>query len=288
MSFLIPFPSNWRLDGDLLHRDEDRYFKSLICPLLINNTRTDYLVKIFDKSMLSAINQERQLKKMLGASKYFIFAEEFYKNINGTEIGMKIKRGICDFYKIITDERMRNTIDKPFFLYQVLLALRELHSKSLVFLDLKSENIIVTKINQPYVFIALCDHESTVINGNYQAQTYSTYYTSPEFFTKRKVSPAHDIFSLGVIAYSLYLISHPFSQIWDISQIRAKLRRPDQQMFQNDPRFNELDEDVQDFLRRCLEINPEKRATCTELLNHNLFKNHGISESFVEQQRKMA
>ena len=288
MSYLLPFPTNWRLDCDILERDENECCRSLICPLLINNMSTNFLVKVLDNSMISVLNQERELKKIIGNSEYFIFADEFYKNINGSDIGMKMKRGKCDLYKLITDECTRNAIDKPFILYQILLALKELHSRSLVFLDLKSENIIVTQIKDQYAFISLCDHESIVFNGNYRNQSYSILYTSPEFFTKRRVSPPHDIFSLGVIAYSLYLSTHPFSQTWHKKEIISKLRNPNQQMIQNDPAFKQLDEDVQDFLKRCLEINPEKRATCEELLNHRLFQNHGISESFISQQRKLA
>ena len=281
---LISFPSNWRLDIDCGNETSH----SFVCPLLINNQKSDYLIKVYDKSQYWALQQEKHLKSILGRSKYFLFAEEFYKDINGFDIGMKIKRAMCDFFGILNNENACHSLDKPFFLYQILLALKDLHSRSMVFLDLKYDNIVVDKLNGSYVFIKLIDHESTVLDGKYRNQNYSIAYSSPEFLSRRDISPAHDIWSLGIIAYSLYLNSHPFSNNWSKMEIQTKLRNPSTRFDPKQPEFIQLDNDVRDFISRCLEVDPRERATYKELLEHNLFKNHGISESFIDQQRECA
>ena len=81
-------------------------------------------------------------------------------------------------------------------------------------LDLKSENIWITKDNH----IKLCDFglEKEKDSYNFRGKTFcgSLIYISPEMLYKKGINNKGDIYSIGIIIYELFYGKTPFNAFW--------------------------------------------------------------------------
>jgi serine/threonine protein kinase len=98
----------------------------------------------------------------------------------------------------------QESIRQPYLLDQRLASvLDHVHSRGIVHLDIKPENILLVECNERYA--KLIDFEAAVDLLYEQPNNffYTPEYTSLEFELKNEVSPAVDIYSYGVILYEL-------------------------------------------------------------------------------------
>lgn len=92
-------------------------------------------------------------------------------------------------------------------LIEVLQALRYLHRRDMLHRDLKPANILVNDEGQAIVLdfgLSTTVHEASGVVG-------TLMYMPPEIFSKQRVTPASDLYALGVIAYELLVGRYPYN-----------------------------------------------------------------------------
>jgi len=150
--------------------------------------------------------------------------------------------------------------------WQMLLALNYMHTKGLVHRDIKLENFLYAKKDGN--LLKLIDFGFSKVwdpNANKtMALTCGTLsYMAPEVL-KRAYTSKCDLWSLGVVAFSLLMGYMPFHgaaqyQATCIEQGKYKLK-PE--------KWDQLSEPAQDFLKSLLQVDENKRLTAEEALHH--------------------
>ena len=180
-----------------------------------------------------------------------------------------------ELYNQLKHEYTENQLAVLF--YQVLSGLSYLHSKNIVHRDLKLENILISEIekdnntNDKYFWVKIIDFGTAKIfekNKNEKAVVGSSYYIAPEVLHKN-YNEKCDTWSIGVILYMLIVGKAPFDG------------QNDEEIIENIEKgeFNSKHKkllnssfEVQDLLKKLLEINVNKRLSSSDALKHSWFK----------------
>ena len=116
-----------------------------------------------------------------------------------------------DLFDYIQREQGFNERKAAIIFKQLLSAVNHLHKKNIVHRDLKPENIVFIKTKNNGIFIKIIDFgASTAFKGNNLTQELGTiYYIAPEVFMNNYNEKA-DIWSCGIILYTMLCGRPPF------------------------------------------------------------------------------
>jgi calcium/calmodulin-dependent protein kinase I len=164
--------------------------------------------------------------------------------------------------------------DKPYtekeamhYIRQILKAVEYMHSMGVAHRDLKPENLLLdaSKQNVKISDFGLSkDFEKA--GGEMMTSCGTATYVAPEVLMATGYDPICDVWSVGVITYVLLSAHIPFdgqteNQVFQ-KILRAQFRFPS-------PMWDDITEDAKDFIRKIFVVDPKKRMTVSECLDHN-------------------
>jgi len=172
---------------------------------------------------------------------------------------------ICEYGKF-TEKDASQTIK------QVLEAVHYLHERNIVHRDLKPENLLylTTDIDSPLVLadfgIAKMLQDPT---EKLTSMAGSFGYAAPEVMLRQGHGKAVDMWSMGVITYTLLCGYSPFRSE-NLTDLIEECRSG--HIIFHERYWKDVSEDAKRFIRTLLSPDPQKRATSTEALGHPWLK----------------
>ncbi|XP_070786256.1 cyclin-dependent kinase-like 5 [Enoplosus armatus] len=183
-------------------------------------------------------------------------------------------------------------------LYQILRAAAFCHQQNIIHRDIKPENILISQRG----VVKLCDFgfarimASPAEGGVYTDYVATRWYRAPELLVgDTKYSKPVDVWAVGCLLIEM-LTGQPLfpgdsdlDQIYHIVRCFGNLTAHHQELFYRNPvfsgvrlpeysgrvrleqRFPAITPTALDLAQRCLQMDPERRAQCSELLEHPLF-----------------
>lgn len=151
------------------------------------------------------------------------------------------------------------------FFLQLLIGLRALHRMKVIHRDIKCANIFLSKDMET---VKIGDLNIAKVTQEDVAQTTigTPSYFAPEVWKGAKYSYKSDIFSLGCVLYEMAALKELF-QAPTIEILRQRICSNVR------PRIPSIySDDLNDMIQVCLTVNPKRRPSVYELLDHPLVR----------------
>ena len=255
-----------------VYRVQNRITDSIRAMKIINKSST--CSEADDKEILNEINILRTLDHP-NILKIF----EFYSNKESYSIVTELCSG-GELFQEIVDKGPFNEDYSAYVMFQILSAINYCHNMKIIHRDLKPENIlIVDRDKHSFPRIKICDFGTSKMfeKGAVQKKLVgSSYYIAPEVL-KKNYDEKCDIWSCGVILYILLSARPPFAGDSDKEIMEnVSLGKYD---LQTSP-FDRISRNCKDLIQKLLIMEPKKRITAQDALNHIWFKEHRSKEKF--------
>ncbi|NXX44095.1 CDKL2 protein, partial [Tricholaema leucomelas] len=193
------------------------------------------------------------------------------------------------------------------YLFQIMRGIAFCHSHNIIHRDIKPENILVSQSG----VVKLCDFgfaRTLAASGEaYTDYVATRWYRAPELLVgDSKYGKAVDVWAIGCLVTEM-LTGEPLfpgdsdiDQLYHITKCLGSLIPRHQELFYKNPlfsgmrlpevkeaesldkRYPKLPAAVLDLAKKCLQIDPDKRPSCAELLQCDLFNKDGFAERLTE------
>ncbi|NXA74107.1 CDKL2 protein, partial [Thryothorus ludovicianus] len=197
------------------------------------------------------------------------------------------------------------------YLFQIIRGVDFCHSHNIIHRDVKPENILVSQSG----VVKLCDFgfaRPLATSGEVYTDYVATrWYRAPELLVgDTKYGRPVDVWAIGSLVTEM-LTGEPLfpgdsdiDQLFHITKCLGNLIPRQQELFYKNPlfagmklpevkeleslekRYPELPPATLDLAKECLQIDPDKRASCTELLQSDFFNKDGFAESFTQELKQ--
>jgi serine/threonine protein kinase len=164
-------------------------------------------------------------------------------------------------YKPTSEDQLRT-------MFRTLVStLRFSHKQGIIHRDIKLENVMVDQNFTPYLLDfglceILCDTNQTHLLNDWVG---TSEYCAPEILMRKSYDGfASDVWSLGVLLYTMIFIQFPFGVQERDAHIRTYGAHPNIKL----PGGVTASESVKDLLQKMLQTDPAQRCTLDEVLQH--------------------
>ncbi|NWU35815.1 DAPK2 kinase, partial [Hylia prasina] len=177
-----------------------------------------------------------------------------------------------ELFDFIAEKEMLSEEEAIEFLGQILCGVEYLHARLIAHFDLKPENIMLQEKDVPRPWIKIIDFglAQQLEDGiTFKSLCGTPQYIAPEVINYEPLSPATDMWSIGVITYILLSGLSPFQGETDaetLSNVVAGAYEFEKRC------FSQTSEMAKDFIRQLLVKEPEHRMTAAECLVHPWIK----------------
>ncbi|XP_017785824.1 PREDICTED: death-associated protein kinase related-like [Nicrophorus vespilloides] len=218
--------------------------------------------------LLPEIHHEIAVLRMCEANDRIVRMHEVYETTTEVILVLELAAG-GELQHIFDREECLTEPDARKVLKQILDGLSFLHDHHIAHLDLKPQNLLLSTDAESFDDVKLCDFGvSKILEPGSQVQAIlgTTDYVSPEILRYDPITLKADIWSVGVLSYVLLTGFTPFSAD-DKQQTYLNISQGDvtfeEELFQN------ISSSAIDFIRCTLVLDPTKRPSVKELLQHN-------------------
>nr|XP_023684717.1 serine/threonine-protein kinase Chk2 isoform X1 [Paramormyrops kingsleyae]XP_023684718.1 serine/threonine-protein kinase Chk2 isoform X1 [Paramormyrops kingsleyae]XP_023684719.1 serine/threonine-protein kinase Chk2 isoform X1 [Paramormyrops kingsleyae]XP_023684721.1 serine/threonine-protein kinase Chk2 isoform X1 [Paramormyrops kingsleyae] len=183
------------------------------------------------------------------------------------------------FDRVKEKKQLKESIAKLYF-YQMMLAVEYLHDNGIIHRDLKPENVLLSS-HDDICLIKITDfNQSKILEETSLMKTLcgTPTYLAPEVFTDAITvgySRAVDCWSLGVLLFVCLGGYPPFHAESEIT-VREQITQGCYRFIPS--KWEKISDEAKDLVRKLLVVDPKKRLTITEALQHPWMQDKAMKE----------
>ena len=225
------------------------------------------LLKLSSKEKTNALNEVRILASI--KSNFVIsYKEAFYdeeENVLGIVMEYADKG---DLYQKISKNKKTLTLLQENEIWRILIqlikGLKALHDLKILHRDMKSANVFL--FSDGSAKLGDLNVSKVAKKGLLYTQTGTPYYASPEVWKDQPYNYKSDIWSLGCVLYEMITLKPPFRA----ENMEGLYNKVIKGQYHNIP--SKYSDDLSEIVRLLLQVDPESRPSCNDLINHPIIK----------------
>ena len=271
-----------------------------------NSSKKIYAIKIINyfkeninflenKSHINNINfcyqtvqQETSLMKKVSSSNFILkyYGSYFSRKTNSLWLIIEYCSYGSTIDLMLAMNRLYTEIEVATMIKMVLQGLIIIHDKKLIHRDIKGANILLSEDG----YAKLGDFgvgTKLLLKENYRSSIKgSPYWMSPQVIQKENYDSKTDIWSLGITCIELTQGEPPFSDLNpnEVMDFIGNKKFIFDDFFQK--KKSNYSKEFIHFVSKCLEINPEKRASAKELIKHEFILKYAKDNIYLKQLLK--
>ncbi|KAK5661722.1 hypothetical protein OQA88_9822 [Cercophora sp. LCS_1] len=233
-----------------------------------------YAAKVINKRLMAGRehmvrNEIAVLKKVSMGHQNILTLVDYFETMNNLYLVTDLALG-GELFDRICRKGSYYESDAADLIRATLSAVAYLHDHGIVHRDLKPENLLF-RTPEDNADLLIADFGLSRIMDEEQFHVLTTTcgtpgYMAPEIFKKTGHGKPVDLWALGVITYFLLCGYTPFDRDSDFEEMQAILNAD--YSFTPLEYWRGVSDSAKDFIRRCLTIDPMKRMTAHEALQH--------------------
>lgn len=159
----------------------------------------------------------------------------------------------------------------------LLSALVHLHGNNVVHRDIKAENILfASRTRDSLMLLADFGHAKILAHGATASDCSGTLsYLAPEVIARSGHSFPVDMWAVGVLTYFMLSGYMPFD--CDSDEETKQLIATADYLYEPEEYWQEILDEAKDFMARCFQVDPSKRLTAADALEHPFLSGPTIS-----------
>lgn len=242
-------------------------------------TQKQFAMKITDKSNTNEEDMEGvrfELAIMSMVDHHSLMKRiEVFESERYLYIIMELVKGGDLVKKLMRDKFIEEWVSRK-IARNVLSAIKYLHTRGIVHRDIKPENILVRRPDElDCSDIMLTDFgcSTFVLPGETMEMPVGTkFYLAPEILSGDPYTKAVDIWSLGVITYAMLSGALPFVAESFKQMRKLTAQRGNDKLKWHGTRWDSISAEAKEFIKACLNPDPDERITAVDACNHDWFK----------------
>ncbi|CDS12016.1 hypothetical protein LRAMOSA04212 [Lichtheimia ramosa] len=256
-------------------------------------TNKFYACKIINKKLMEGRehmirNEINILRKISQGHKNILSLVDYFETLNNLYLVTELAMG-GELFDRIWQKGSYFERDAAHIVRTVCDAVTYLHDNGIVHRDLKPENLLFrTPDEDSDLLIADFGLSRIIDTDKFHVLTTTCGtpgYMAPEIFKKTGHGKPVDMWAIGVISYFLLCGYTPFERENNVDEMNAIMHADytfDEQY------WSTISDEAKDFVSRCLTIDPAKRMTAREALEHPwLTAEHTQPTSPVDEARDL-
>ncbi|KAI5715830.1 ribosomal protein S6 kinase alpha-2 isoform X2 [Diaphorina citri] len=242
-----------------------------VCKLCIHrSTRIEYACKIIDKPKRDC-QEEIEILLRYGQHKNIVTLREVYEDELHFYLVMELMRG-GELLDRICQVKLFSERDASAIIFTLVSTIAYLHENGVVHRDLKPSNILYPSKTSLIDDIRICDFgfakQLRSETGFLMTPCYTANFVAPEVLKRQGYDASCDIWSIGILLYSLLAGQTPFVNGPNEKPTDILHKIIDSKLDLNSGNWTSISNEAKHLIRKILNINPNLRPTAKQVLQH--------------------
>uniref|UniRef100_A0A803TRS3 Ribosomal protein S6 kinase A1 n=1 Tax=Anolis carolinensis TaxID=28377 RepID=A0A803TRS3_ANOCA len=233
-------------------------------------TNTEYAVKVIDKSKRDP-SEEIEILLRYGQHPNIITLKDVYDDGKHVYLVTELMRG-GELLDRILKQKCFSEREASSVLHTICKTVEYLHSQGVVHRDLKPSNILYVDESVNPESIRICDFgfakQLRADNGLLMTPCYTANFVAPEVLKRQGYDEACDIWSLGILLYTMLAGYTPFANGPSDTPEEILTRIGGGKFSLQGGNWDTVSEAAKDLVSKMLHIDPHQRLTAKQVLQH--------------------
>lgn len=242
-----------------------------VCKRCIHRaTKIEYAVKIIDKGKRDC-EEEVSILLRYGQHPNIISLRDMFEDGQHKYLVFELMKG-GELFDKITHQKMFGEREARAVMDKLVSVVKYLHQNGVVHRDLKPSNVLYSDDSGNPDTIRICDFgfakQLRADNGMLMTPCYTANYVAPEVLKKQGYDAACDVWSLGVILYTMLAGQTPFATGPEDTPDEILNRIGQGKYNVNTGNWKTVSQEAKDLVRNMLELDPARRITAAQMMSH--------------------